>query len=56
MTIMYCTNCERIVYEGKAGRQALDLRDVHEFDRDHVVLEFAEVDDRLVIVVETVEV
>lgn len=53
---MYCGNCEKMIYEGPAGRPALDARDFHEFDREHTVVEFAEVGEVVVHVLETVEV
>jgi hypothetical protein len=56
MTIMYCGNCEAIIYEGKTGRRALDVRDIHEFEHDHFVVEFAEIDEQIVVVRETIEV
>jgi hypothetical protein len=56
MTILYCGNCEKVVYEGLAGRRAADERDFHEFDRGHEVVEFAELGERLVVVIETIEV
>jgi hypothetical protein len=56
MTIMFCANCERIIHEGSHLRQALDARDIHEFNHDHIVVEFEEIAERLVRITETVEV